>query len=231
MDGPTRSWAAMTTAARIAASGDESRTARRASPTPMRGQGRWPGNRAGQSALRLRRHRRRWRPGSLRGHAAGADSLVPNIGSREKPDFATGTIVAFGGKYLIGDAHTGVKVADFDGDDLLDIVAGRFWERTDLNDIEASRATSAAFARNVGTPRRAALRANADATARLHRAIPDLRRDPPELRARRRLGRRWQDRSVGGRHRRVHLVLPQRVGHIDFRVFAPARNCRPAASH
>ena len=50
-----------------------------------------------------------------------------NVGSRSKPVFTMGRIVAF---FEYMDLRSGVKVADFDGDGLLDFVAGRYWERT-----------------------------------------------------------------------------------------------------
>jgi hypothetical protein len=50
-----------------------------------------------------------------------------NVGSRGKPVFSMGRIVAF---FEYMDLRSGVKVADFDGDGLLDFVAGRYWERT-----------------------------------------------------------------------------------------------------
>lgn len=50
-----------------------------------------------------------------------------NVGTRTKPVFTMGRIVAF---YEYMDQRSGVKVADFDGDGLLDFVAGRYWERT-----------------------------------------------------------------------------------------------------
>ncbi len=62
-----------------------------------------------------------------------------NDGSRDRPKLAAGVPVAFEGKFLIGDAHSGVKVADFDGDGLLDLAAGRFWERADLGRPDAPR--------------------------------------------------------------------------------------------
>jgi len=50
-----------------------------------------------------------------------------NVGSRTNPVFTMGRIIAF---YEYMDQRSGVKVADFDGDGLLDFVAGRYWERT-----------------------------------------------------------------------------------------------------
>ena len=50
-----------------------------------------------------------------------------NVGNRNKPVFSIGRIVAF---YEYMDLRSGVRVADFDGDGLLDFVAGRYWERT-----------------------------------------------------------------------------------------------------
>ncbi len=73
-----------------------------------------------------------------------------NEGSRAQPRFAAGLAVAFEGKYLIGDAHSGLKVADFDGDGLPDLAAGRFWERTDLNRADQPR-DFGGFWRNVGS--------------------------------------------------------------------------------
>jgi hypothetical protein len=73
-----------------------------------------------------------------------------NVGTRRRPELDTGTVLAYGGKYLIGDAHSGVKVADFDGDGLLDFVAGRFWERTDLSQPDMPRDYGGLY-KNVGT--------------------------------------------------------------------------------
>ncbi len=50
-----------------------------------------------------------------------------NVGSRTNTAFTMGRIVAF---FEYMDLRSGVKVADFDGDGLLDFVAGRYWERT-----------------------------------------------------------------------------------------------------
>ena len=49
-----------------------------------------------------------------------------NAGSAREPALAAGRILAYHG---FMDSKTGVKVADFDGDGLLDLVIGRFWER------------------------------------------------------------------------------------------------------
>ena len=84
------------------------------------------------------------------GTQPGAIHWFRNIGSRDKPVFAKGAIVAYGGKYMIGDAHSGVKVADFTGDKLPDLVCGRFWERADLNHIDGPRDYGGLNA-NVGT--------------------------------------------------------------------------------
>jgi hypothetical protein len=65
--------------------------------------------------------------------------LFKNIGTSVRPQLASGQIVAWSGKYLIADAHSGVKVADFDGDGRLDLASGRFWERADLNAPGAGR--------------------------------------------------------------------------------------------
>jgi len=64
---------------------------------------------------------------------AGAVHLFQNLGGPGSPRLAAGQVVAWTGKYLIGDAHSGVKVADFDGDGRLDLASGRFWQRGDLN--------------------------------------------------------------------------------------------------
>jgi hypothetical protein len=86
-----------------------------------------------------------------------------NRGSRSHPELAPGQWVAWDGTYWIGDLFTGVALADFDNDGLLDLMAGRFWERTDLRAPEAPRdfggffknvgsRTSPRFARRAGGP-------------------------------------------------------------------------------
>lgn len=54
-----------------------------------------------------------------------------NRGTRREPRLATGRVIVFFG-YL--DARTGVRVFDWDGDGRLDLVAGRYWERTSDGD-------------------------------------------------------------------------------------------------
>ena len=86
----------------------------------------------------------------LAGTQPGPIWWFKNVGSRTRPVFDRGTVVAFGGKYLIGDAHSGVKAADFDGDGLVDLVAGRFWERTELTEPDGPR-DFGGLMKNVGT--------------------------------------------------------------------------------
>ena len=59
--------------------------------------------------------------------AWGSVYMFKNVGTRTSPVFTSGRIVAFA---EAGAARTGVKVADWDGDGLLDFVAGRYWENT-----------------------------------------------------------------------------------------------------
>ena len=75
----------------------------------------------------------------LAGTQPGAIVVFRNVGGRAAPRLEPGITVAFGGRYLIGDAHSGVKAADLDGDGRIDIAAGRFWQRADLGDLEAPR--------------------------------------------------------------------------------------------
>ena len=84
------------------------------------------------------------------GTQPGPVYFLKNVGTRKKPEFDSGTVIAYGGKYLVGDAHSGVKVADFDGDGLLDFVAGRFWERADLSRPDEPRDYGGLY-KNVGT--------------------------------------------------------------------------------
>jgi len=80
----------------------------------------------------------------------GAVHWFRNVGARGAPRLAPGEVISWDGKYLIGDAHSGVKVADFDGDGLLDIASGRFWERADLNTPDAPHDFGGLW-KNVGT--------------------------------------------------------------------------------
>jgi hypothetical protein len=101
----------------------------------------------------------------LAGTQPGPVVLVRNEGGPGRPELAAGVIVAFQGKYLIGDAHSGVKAADLDGDGLLDLAAGRFWERADLDRPGAPRGFGG-FWRSAGT--REAPRFERQATGGLH---------------------------------------------------------------
>ncbi|MDO8588864.1 MAG: VCBS repeat-containing protein [Armatimonadota bacterium] len=74
-----------------------------------------------------------------------------NIGTRTLPVFAAGVVIAYPTPYYIGDAHSGVKVADWDGNGLLDIVAGRYWERTPASEAALPRYYGGLH-KNVGTP-------------------------------------------------------------------------------
>ena len=72
--------------------------------------------------------------------------MFTNVGTRSNPAYGMGRVIAF---YEFLDSHSGVKVADFDGDGLLDFVAGRFWERTHWG--EQPRMYGRIY-KNVGTP-------------------------------------------------------------------------------
>lgn len=80
----------------------------------------------------------------------GTIYMFPNTGTRTAPVFAAGVVVAYDKPYYITDAHSGVKVADWDGDGLPDIVAGRFWERTPLGEEGLPRYFGGLY-KNVGT--------------------------------------------------------------------------------
>jgi hypothetical protein len=69
---------------------------------------------------------------------------------RSRPSFGEARVVAYEKRYYIADAHTGVKVADFTGDGLLDFVVGRFWERVAMDDPGEARDFGRLY-ENVGT--------------------------------------------------------------------------------
>ena len=71
--------------------------------------------------------------------------LFTNVGTRTAPVLEGGRMIVF---YEYMDAKAGVKVADFDGDGLLDVVVGRYWERTHYG--EQPRVFGRLY-RNVGT--------------------------------------------------------------------------------
>jgi FG-GAP-like repeat len=57
--------------------------------------------------------------------------LFRNVGTRTAPVLEGGRLLAF---FEYMDGKAGVKVADFDGDGLLDFVVGRYWERSHHGD-------------------------------------------------------------------------------------------------
>lgn len=69
-----------------------------------------------------------------------------NVGTRTAPVFTIGRIIAW---YEFMDLRAQVRVADFDGDGLLDFVVGRYWERTQWG--EQPRLYGRLY-KNVGTP-------------------------------------------------------------------------------
>jgi len=73
-----------------------------------------------------------------------------NTGTRMEARLAKPTVVAWSGKYLIGDLHSGLTLTDFDGDGLVDVLSGRFWQRSDLNRLE-ERKDFGGFFKNIGS--------------------------------------------------------------------------------
>src|SRR5262249_21688602 len=61
------------------------------------------------------------------GTAEGRVFFFHNVGTRTAPVLSAGRLLAF---FEYMDGKAGVKVADFDGDGLLDFVVGRYWDRT-----------------------------------------------------------------------------------------------------
>jgi hypothetical protein len=79
------------------------------------------------------------------GTEEGRVFLFENVGTRAQPRLAVGRLLFF---FDYMDAKAGVKVADFDGDGLLDVAVGRYWERTHQGD--QPRVHGRLF-KNVGT--------------------------------------------------------------------------------
>ncbi len=80
------------------------------------------------------------------GTEEGRIYFFENVGTRTEPVFTMGRIIAF---YEFMDARAGVRVADFDGDGLLDFVPGRYWERTQWG--EQPRVFGRMY-KNIGSP-------------------------------------------------------------------------------
>lgn len=75
---------------------------------------------------------------------------VDPTGSRTRPTFAQGTVVAYDAKFLVAGGHPRVTVADFTGDGLLDLVVDRAWGLVDLDHVSQKR-EFASLLKNVGT--------------------------------------------------------------------------------
>ncbi|MHC4403790.1 MAG: FG-GAP repeat domain-containing protein [Planctomycetota bacterium] len=70
--------------------------------------------------------------------------------SRTEPTFAQGVVVAYDQRYLQRSTHPRVKVADFTGDGLPDLVIDRAWELADLDRVSHQRDYGGLW-KNVGT--------------------------------------------------------------------------------
>ena len=141
---------------------------------------------------------------SLRARRTAGSTLFRNVGTRTAPVLEGGRILAF---YDYMDAKAGVKVADFDGDGLLDLRG-----RTLLGALAPRRRAPRLPDASTATSARARSRGSRRATppaAPLHRALPARRRHEAERRARR---GHWDDDGrvdlPGRRLRRLRLALP-----------------------
>ena len=79
------------------------------------------------------------------GSEEGRIFFFENVGTRTAPVFAMGRLIAF---YEFMDQRNGLRVADFDGDGLLDFIPGRYWERTQWG--EQDRVFGRMY-KNIGT--------------------------------------------------------------------------------
>ncbi|MDO8587424.1 MAG: VCBS repeat-containing protein [Armatimonadota bacterium] len=85
-------------------------------------------------------------PDILVGTEEGRVFFFKNVGPRNNPAFREGRVLAH---FEFMDARTNLKVADWDGDGLLDFVAGRYWERSQWG--QDPRSYGRLF-KNIGTP-------------------------------------------------------------------------------
>lgn len=132
-----------------------------------------------------------------------------NNGPRNEPRFAPGVAVAWTGRYLIGDAHSGVKVADWDHDGMPDILGPLLGARGP-GQPPATRPLRR-LVQEHRPARGGALRATARRRT-VHGTVPAVRCHQTKQRSRRAFIRQRTPGTGGGRHGWVHVGLPQ-LGH------------------